>query len=104
MLKIDFIGQAAANKALQAHLRSEVKRLADTLFTEVKQRTPVDTGTAKAGWTKNVRSNGFTIENNVPYIDVLDKGRRMTPKGMRGSRQAPKGMVGPSLESIKGKN
>lgn len=90
--------------SLQAELRSEVKRLANDLYTEVKQRTPVDTGRAKAGWNKNVRNTGFTISNNVPYIGVLDKGRHMTSRGMRGSKQAPKGMVGPSLESIKGKN
>jgi hypothetical protein len=104
VLKIDFIGQAAVGRSLQAQLRSEVKRLADTLFTEIKQRTPVKTGTAKAGWTKDVKATEFSIENNVPYIGVLDKGRHMTPRGMRGSKQAPKGMVGPSLKSIKGKN
>ena len=104
MLKIDFIGQAAVGKSLQASLRSEVKRLADTLFTEIKQRTPVKTGHAKSGWTKDVKPTEFSIENNVPYIGVLDRGRHMTPKGMRGSKQAPKGIIGPSLKSIKGKN
>jgi hypothetical protein len=104
VLKFDFIGQAQTNRSLQAQLRSEVKRLADTLYTEIKQRTPVKTGHAKAGWTKDVKATEFSIENNVPYIGVLDKGRHMTPRGMRGSKQAPKGMVGPSLKSIKGKN
>lgn len=104
MLKVDFIGQAAIARSLQTQLRSEVKRLADDLFKEIKQRTPVKTGTAKAGWTKQVSGNKFTIENQVPYIGVLDKGRHMTNNGMRGSKQAPKGIVSPSLNSIKGKN
>lgn len=104
MFSVRFTGQQATMSSLQAELRSEVKRLANDLYTEVKQRTPVDTGRAKAGWNKNVRNTGFTISNNVPYIGVLDKGRHMTSRGMRGSKQAPKGMVGPSLESIKGKN
>jgi hypothetical protein len=104
MLKVDFIGQAAVGKTLQAQLRSEVKRLADTLFTEIKQRTPVKTGVAKAGWNQKVRANDFTICNQVGYIGVLDKGRHMTNRGMRGSKQAPKGIVGPSLDSIKRKN
>lgn len=78
--------------------------MADDLFTEIKKRTPVDTGRAKAGWNKRVRDNGFTIDNTVPYVPVLDKGRHMTNRGMRGSKQAPKGIVNPSLESIKRKN
>ena len=104
MLKIDFIGQQGLQGALRNQLRSEVKRLADTLYAEIKQRTPVKTGHAKAGWTKQVQADNFSIENQVPYIGVLDKGRHMTPNGMRGSKQAPKGIVGPSLTSIKRKN
>jgi len=104
MLKVDFIGQQGLKGALRNQLRSEVKRLADTVFAEVKQRTPIKTGRAKAGWTKQVQDVNFNIENKVPYIGVLDKGRHMTPQGMRGSKQAPKGIVGPSLESIKRKN
>ena len=104
MFKIDFIGQAAVGKSLQAQLRSEVKRLADSVFTEVKKNTPVDTGRARAGWRKSTQGNNFTIENSVPYIEVLDKGRHMTNRGVRGSKQAPKGIVNPSLETIKRKN
>lgn len=91
-------------KNVASRIRSEVKLLADSLYREVRSKTPVDTGTAKAGWNKNVRADGFTISNNVSYIGVLDKGRHMTNRGMRGSKQAPRGIVGPSLESIKRKN
>ena len=104
MRKVDFIGQQGLKGALLNQLRSEVKRLADAVYTEVKQRTPVKTGFARAGWTKQVQDVNFNIENKVPYIGVLDKGRHMTSQGMRGSKQAPKGIVGPSLESIKRKN
>lgn len=104
MFRVRFTGVQGAVGALARDIRSEVQRLADTVYSEVKQRTPVDTGTAKAGWRKNTRNTGFTISNAVPYIEVLDKGRHMTNRGMRGSKQAPRGMVGPSLESIKGKN
>jgi len=104
MFTIRFSGAQAAITSLNSEIRSEVKRLADTVYSEVKKRTPVDTGTAKAGWNKSVGKTDFTISNAVPYIEVLDKGRHMTNRGMRGSKQAPKGMVGPSLESIKGKN
>ena len=104
MLSIKLIGQGNLGSRLSAQLRSEVKRLADTLYTEVRKRTPVDTGRAKAGWTKKVSGKDFEVANQVPYIGVLDKGRRMTNKGMRGSKQAPRGIVGPSLQSIKGRN
>lgn len=85
-------------------MRSEIKTLANDVFTEVTKRTPVDTGRARSGWQKKVQATNFVIENSVPYVPVLDKGRHMTNRGMRGSKQAPKGIVGPSLESIKGKN
>jgi hypothetical protein len=104
LFKIDFIGQASTDRYLQNQLRSEVKRLGDEVFAEVKKNTPVDTGRARAGWRKSTQDIAFTIENSVPYIGVLDKGRHMTNRGMRGSKQAPKGIVNPSLESIKRKN
>jgi hypothetical protein len=74
------------------------------MFTEIKQRTPVDTGRARSGWQSKNTQAGFEITNQVPYIGILDKGRHMTRRGMRGSKQAPKGIVGPSLDSIKRKN
>jgi len=104
MFSVRFTGANGVKRTMASDLRSEVKRLADEVFTEVTKRTPVDTGTAKAGWRKNVKATEFTVSNTVPYIDVLDKGRHMTKRGMRGSNQAPKGIVGPSLESIKRKN
>ena len=104
MLKIDLIGQQGVKGALLKQLRSEVKLLGDSVYAEIKQRTPVKTGHAKAGWKKTIQDVNFSVENSVSYIGVLDKGRHMTPQGMRGSKQAPKGIVGPSLESIKRKN
>jgi hypothetical protein len=43
---------------------------------------------------------GNTIEANYQYAQVLDKGRHMTSRGMRGSDQAPKGMSEPTEEFI----
>lgn len=90
--------------SLTKEVRSEIQRLAQTVYSEVKQRTPVDTGRAQAAWRNQTHRNGFSISNSVSYIEVLDKGRHMTNRGMRGSKQAPRGIVGPSLESIKRKN
>jgi hypothetical protein len=104
MFKVELINLSGVSRALAKQIRSETDRLGNELFAEIRERTPVDTGVAKKGWRKKSTSKGFVIENNVPYIGVLDDGRRMTPKGMRGSKQAPKGIVTPSLKSIKGKN
>jgi hypothetical protein len=104
MFQVRFTNVSGVRNYLDRSLRSEVQRLGNEVYQEIKQRTPVDTGTAKAGWRKKDSTNSFTISNNVPYIEVLDKGRHMTNRGMRGSKQAPKGIVGPSLKSIKGKN
>lgn len=104
MLKVEFVGAGSAIKSLQQQLVSETAKLAQTVYTEVRNRTPVDTGRARSGWTKQNKPNGFVVQNTVPYVPVLDKGRHMTNRGMRGSKQAPKGIVGPSLDAIKGKN
>ena len=104
MIKLQFINNQSVINSIADEIASETKLLADTVYTEVRKNTPVDTGRAKSGWKKEVKSTGFDITNDVPYIGILDKGRHMTPKGMRGSKQAPKGIIGPSLNSIKGKN
>lgn len=102
--KIEFTNLSDTRRFLDRELRSEVKSLANTVFQEVRKRTPVDTGAAQRGWTSRVRDTNFEVANDVPYIGVLDKGRHMTNRGMRGSKQAPKGIIGPSLNSIKGRN
>ena len=104
MFSVEFKGLTQVQSVLSNLVRSEVQLLANDIYTEVRKNTPVDTGTARAGWKKNVGATRFSIDNNVPYIGVLDQGRHMTPKGMRGSKQAPKGIIGPSLDSIKGRN
>lgn len=80
------------------------RTIANDIFRGVKDKTPVDTGTAKRGWRLQTKRTNFEISNNVPYIGVLDKGRHMTSRGMRGSLQAPKGMTGPTLRELKTKN
>jgi len=110
--KVEFKGAQALQTQCQDALRSEIKLLANEVYTSVTRPakpgaggTPVGkTGQAIAGWKQNVKPDNFVIENSVPYIEILDKGRHMTNRGMRGSKQAPKGIIGPSLNSIKRKN
>ena len=59
--------------------------------------TPERSGNAK----RNTRLRGNTIDANYPYATVLDKGRHMTNRGMRGSTQAPQGMSKPTLKHIR---
>lgn len=102
--KVELIGLGQVTKSLQQELGSTVKRLARDLYAEVRDRTPVDTSRAQKGWRQTVSTDRFTISNAVPYVPILDKGRHMTPRGMRGSKQAPRGIIGPSLTAIKRKN
>lgn len=103
-MKIEIVDPGLLQAKLKRNLNRMVDRLGQDLYNEIKATTPVDTGRAKAGWRNNKTQTGFVIENKVPYIGVLDKGRHMTNRGMRGSKQAPKGIVGPSLKTIKGRN
>lgn len=59
--------------------------------------TPERSGNAK----NKTRLKGNTIDANYPYAAVLDKGRHMTNRGMRGSTQAPQGMSKPTYEHIR---
>lgn len=48
-----------------------------TLRLRVQGRTPIgETGKAQAGWTEIQKSNngGYSFENRVPYINVLNRG------------------------------
>jgi hypothetical protein len=59
--------------------------------------TPVDTGAAR----RNTKLRKSVIEARYAYAAVLDKGRRMTNRGMRGSVQAMQGMSGPTIKYLR---
>jgi hypothetical protein len=104
MLKIVLLNKDSTEKEIQSLLKKELDLLADQVFKEVKKNTPVDTGQARSGWRKKTSDTAFEVTNAVPYVPVLDRGRHMTSRGVRGSKQAPKGIVGPSLDNIKKRN
>lgn len=66
-------------------------------FKKFKDITPVRSGNAK----RNTTLKGNLIDANYPYAGVLDKGRHLTKRGMRGSTQAPEGMTKPTFEHIR---
>ena len=73
------------------------KNVTQVAFDKFKSTTPVKSGNAKRNTTKG----NNTIDANYSYAQVLDKGRHMTNKGMRGSNQAPEGMSKPTLEHVR---
>ena len=78
-------------------IQKKLNNVPKEAYQEFVKNTPVKTGNAK----RNTKLKGKTIQANYAYAQVLDKGRHMTSRGMRGSEQAPEGMTKPTEEFIK---
>lgn len=78
-------------------IQNKLDKLPQEAYKEFVKNTPIKTGNAK----RNTKLKGKTIEANYQYAQVLDKGRHMTSRGMRGSEQAPRGMTEPTEQFIK---
>lgn len=87
------------NKRIQ-QLKTELasKKLASEAYKFFVSRTPYATGNAR----NKTKLQGDEIQANYPYAAVLDKGRHLTNRGMRGSLQAPDGMSKPTDKFIRG--
>ena len=79
---------------LQSSFEDFVAKVAAEVDKDARANTPVRSGRARAGWTKSVNRDQFTVQNTVPYIGKLEAGA---------SRQAPRGIIGPTLTAVKGK-
>lgn len=90
MLKVSVTSNLNIAKATKK-IQKKLKQLPQDSIQKFKDLTPVKTGNAQ----RSTSLKGNTIEADYPYATVLDKGRHMTPKGMRGSSQAAKGMSKP---------
>lgn len=78
-------------------IQKKLSNVPKEAYKEFVKNTPIKTGNAK----RNTKLKGKTIEANYAYAKVLDKGRHMTSRGMRGSEQAPEGMTKPTEDFIK---
>lgn len=78
-------------------ITNELRNLPKEAYKEFVDNTPEKTGNAK----RSTKLKGNKIIADYNYAGVLDKGRHMTNRGMRGSKQAPKGMTKPTIEFIK---
>lgn len=72
MLKIRMQGdfKKSLEKEFKKETERQVKEVKESLKIELKNATPVDTGKAREGWYTTETS----IENDVEYIDSLNKG------------------------------
>lgn len=79
-------------------INRQLRDLPKQAYKEFVDTTPRGkTGNAK----RNTKLRGKTIVADYNYAQVLDKGRHMTNRGMRGSTQAPEGMIKPTIEFVK---
>lgn len=78
-------------------IQKKLDNLPKEAYKEFVKNTPIKTGNAK----RRTKLKGKTIEADYQYAQVLDKGRHMTSRGMRGSEQAPIGMTKPTEQFIK---
>jgi hypothetical protein len=100
-------------KSMDIELETVVRKLAFEVYKGVTQKTPVDTGRAKANWMLGYGSINSTITNNttftlvqppkgsgkrpiyitnnLPYISKLENGS---------SKQAPNGMVNLTMLTV----
>lgn len=77
-------------------IKKELKKVPQEAYDVFVSNTPIRTGNAK----QNTRLKNGVIEADYQYAQVLDKGRHMTSRGMRGSDQAPNGMTKPTEKFI----
>ena len=80
-------------------MKRELKDIPKEAYLFFLNQTPVakkNGGNAR----RNTKLKGTTIQANYQYAEVLDKGRHMTTRGMRGSEQAPHGMTKPTEDFI----
>jgi len=98
MAKVTF--QLQGLPAVERKINRAVNRMASRLGTEVRQalqsKTPVRTGRARKGWTKQTKGKNIRIQNRVPYVPFLEKGTSR----MRAANNG-RGIIGPALQLVK---
>jgi hypothetical protein len=94
--KMELTGVDETLKRVEGQYHEFLERVADTMVQELKAVTPVATGRAQAGWRRTGKKEDIAIENAVPYVQYLEK-------PFVRSKKAPRGMIGPALNSTKGK-
>jgi hypothetical protein len=97
-LKVEMRGLEQTQKSIQESYSQFLERVATTTEDALKDFTPVRTGRLQNGWNKQVKKDGFEVNNRVPYGVYLEQGTSRMRAANKG-----RGIVGPALNSIKGK-
>lgn len=72
---------AADEDARRARLRSAMSDAAQAGVEILRSVTPVDTGRARAGWSYRRVGVFMVLENDVPYVEFLERGTvHMAPR------------------------
>lgn len=87
-ITVDLIGGTDNLKELEDTILQFRKTLATEFQSQVVPRTPIDLGTARKGWQQRQSGTNISVENQVPYIERLERGY---------SRQAPRGFVNQAI-------
>lgn len=72
---------------VKRYANDEIRRMTQTAFERILERTPVRTGRLKAGWALEYMLNEGVIEsviyNDVPYVIFVENGTyKMAPRHM----------------------
>ncbi|MFN9476473.1 hypothetical protein [Acidovorax sp.] len=72
-------------------MKAFIQALGEETFQVMHDRTPIDTGKARKGYSLKVNTDGFDVTNYEDHIVALDEGH---------SQQAPQGMNQLTLQEM----
>lgn len=78
-----------------------VEQVMQDVQTIARQKTPEKSGALKNAWRELGTGIKTSVVNDKTYAPIIDKGRHMTGRGMRGSIFAPRGITGPTIKEIR---
>lgn len=87
---VDLVGSDLTLSELEDTILQFRQTLAAEFKSQVVPRTPIDQGRARRGWQQRQSGKNISVENQVPYIERLERGY---------SRQAPKGFVNQAISA-----
>jgi hypothetical protein len=97
-IQVKVLGIDETMRQLNEDVDAFYQRVTDVFLDEVKAFTPVRTGYAQSRWRKNTSVKRPEVSNDAPYVPYLESG---TSK-MRAANKG-RGIIGPALNSTKGK-
>lgn len=78
-------------KLNKQHVDDIASKMGLDLLAGLISATPVDTGVARNGWQMSKNGRSVIVENQVPYIGILNDGT---------SKQAPAGFIEDEIDRV----